>query len=69
LEEEGEGEGEAVGGAEVAGLGEEEAAEQEEEDGRERFEPDVGGGYRLLGGAEGEDDGVSWIGLLEVAYI
>ena len=44
---------------EVARAGEEETADEEKDDCSERFEPGVGLGAGLAGGAEGEEDGVA----------
>lgn len=41
-------------------LGEEVAADEEENDGGKRLEPDVGLRYWLVRRAEGENDGVTW---------
>lgn len=61
LDEEGYAEGAACFGVYESGFGEGEAAQEEAYDGDEGFDPAVRGGERLVGGPEGEEDGVSWV--------
>jgi hypothetical protein len=60
LDEEGCTKGAACFGVYESGFGEDEAA-QEEAYGYNGLDPAVRGSLRLVGGAEGEEDGVSWL--------